>query len=177
IAGPAAQLAKGQGKAKVFLPHASWDCGMKEGIPSPESGSLIFETQLKLDRLANVGKTQYGNRRVAVAQEGMITGPKFTGTVMSGALDFELTLSNGTVEVEQIFVFKTSDGKYIYSRNAGVGADAKDVRIAMDFEAPNGSSSEWMNSGKYVARRILDENAKRSRSAFTTCRPSRFLAG
>src|SRR6185437_7423622 len=51
-------------------------------------------------------------------------------------------------------------GKYIYSRNAGVGADAKDVRIAMDFEAPTGSSAEWMNSGKYVAQRILDENAK-----------------
>jgi len=159
IAGPAVQLAKSQSKAKVLLPHGSWDCGMKEGIPSPESGSLIFETQLKLDRLANVGKTPYGNRRVAVALEGSTTGPKFTGTVMTGALDFELTLSNGTVEVEQIFVFRTSDGKYIYSRNAGVGADAKDVRMAMDFEAPNGSSAEWMNSGKYVAQRTLDEKA------------------
>lgn len=160
IAGPAVQLAKGQDKAKVLLPHASWDCGMKDGIPNPESGFLIFETQLKLDRLARIGKTPYGNRRVAVALEGTTIGPKFTGTVMTGALDFELTLSNGTVEVEQIFVFKTSDGKYIYSRNAGVGADSKDVRVAMDFEAPTGSSSEWMNSGKYVARRILDENAK-----------------
>jgi len=133
---------------------------MKDGIPNPESGILIFETQLKLDRLAKIGKTQYGNRRVAVALEGAITGPKLTGTVMTGALDFELTLSNGTVEVEQIFVFKTDDGKYIYSRSAGVGADAKDIRVAMDFEAPNGSSSEWLNSGKYVARRILDETAK-----------------
>jgi hypothetical protein len=75
-------------------------------------------------------------------------------------LDYELTLSNGVVEMEQIFVFKTEDGKYIYSRNAGVGADAKDIRMAMDFEAPTGSSAEWMNAGKYVARRILDENAK-----------------
>ena len=30
----------------------------------------------------------------------------------------------------------------------------------MDFEAPNGSPSEWLNSGKYVARRILDETAR-----------------
>lgn len=152
--------AKAQGAAKVLIPHASWDCGMKNGIPNPESGTLLFEMQLKLDRVAKVGKTQYGNRRAAVALEGAITGPKFTGTVMTGALDFELTLSNGAVEVEQIFVFKTGDGKYIYSRSAGVGADAKDVRIAMDFEAPNGSSSEWLNSGKYVARRILDEAGK-----------------
>ena len=160
ISSPAVQRAKGQGTAKAVIPHASWDCGMKDGISNPESGALMFETQLRLDRLAKIGKTQYGSRRVAVALEGTITGPKFTGTVMTGALDFELTLSNGTVEVEQIFVFKTGDGKYIYSRSAGVGADAKDVRIAMDFEAPNGSSAEWMNSGKYVARRILDETAK-----------------
>jgi len=160
ITGPAASLVNGQSAAKVLLPHPSWDCGMKDGIPNPESGSLIFETQLKLDRLAKIGKTPYGTRRVAVALEGATAGPKFTATVMTGALDFELTLSNGTVEVEQLFVFKTADGKYIYSRSAGVGADAKDVRIAMDFEAPNGSSSEWLNTGKYVARRILDENAK-----------------
>jgi hypothetical protein len=133
--------ATAQGSAKVLIPHASWDCGMKDGIPNPESGTLIFETQLRLDRVAKMGKTQYGTRRVAVALEGAIMGAKLIGTVMTGALDFELTLSNGTVEVEQIFVFKTGDGKYLYSRSAGVGADAKDVRIAMDF-GPNGSSSE-----------------------------------
>lgn len=159
LTGPAAHLARAQGKGKVFLPHASWDCGMKDGIPNPESGPLIFEAQMKLDRLAKIGRTPYGNRRVAVGLEGTITGPKLTGAVMSGSLDFELTLSNGIVEVEQLLVFKASDGKYIYSRNAGVGTNAKDVGMAMDFEAPIGSSSEWMNSGKYVAQRILDEKA------------------
>jgi hypothetical protein len=160
VTGPTVQLAKAQSGANVLVPHASWDCGMKDGIPTPETGGLIFEAQMKLDRVAAIGKTPYGKRRVAVGLEGSLSGAKLTGTVMSGALDLELTLSNGTVEVEQIFVFKTGDGKYIYSRSAGVGPDANDIRIAMDFEAPNGSSAEWLNSGKYVARRILDETAK-----------------
>jgi hypothetical protein len=155
-----ARAAYGQAAAKVLIPHSSWDCSMKEGIPNPESGVLIFEAQMKLDRLAKIGRTPFGDRRVAVGLEGTISGPKLKGTVTTGALDYELTLSNGVVEVEQLFVFKTDDGKYIYSRNAGVGADAKDIRMAMDFEAPNGSTSEWLNTGKYVARRILDENAK-----------------
>ena len=150
----------GQAAAKTLIPHASWDCGMKDGIPGPESGVLIFEAQMKLDRLATLGKTPCGNRRVAVGFEGKATGPKFSATVMTGALDFELTLANGVAEVEDIFVFKTEDGKYIYSRSAGVGANANDVRVAMDFEAPDGSAFEWLNSGKYVARRIIDENAK-----------------
>ena len=79
---------------------------------------------------------------------------------MPGALDFELKLSNGTIEIEQILVLKTSDGKYIYLRSAGTGANTKDVRIVMDFEAPNGSTSDWLNTGKYVARRVLNEAAK-----------------
>jgi len=133
---------------------------MPGGIPDPESGTLIFEAQMKLDRLANLGTTPYGNRRVAVGLEGTVTGPKLSATIMTGALDFELTLSNGAIEVEDFFVFKTDDGKYILSRSAGVGADAKDVRVVMDFEAPNGSAVEWLNTGKYVARRVLNDSAK-----------------
>jgi Protein of unknown function (DUF3237) len=115
---------------------------------------------MKLDRVADIGKTQYGYRRVAVGQEGAVSGPKLSASVMPGALDFELTLSNGTIEIEQILVLKTTDGKYIYARNAGTGADANDVRIVMDFEAPNASEYAWLNSGKYVARRVLDWAAK-----------------
>lgn len=158
--GPLVYRALGQTPARVLIPHGSWDCGMPKGIPNPENGTLLFESKTKLDRLASIGKTPFGSRRVAVGAEGTIAGPKLTGTVMTGALDYELTLSNGTVEVEQIYVFRAEDGRYIYSRSAGTGADAKDVRVAMDFEAPNGSSSEWLNTGKYVARRILDESAK-----------------
>ena len=160
VHGPAVRVANARSVGKVLAPCSSWDCGMPGGIPDPESGELIFEVQMKLDRLATVGKTPFGNRRVAVGLEGTISGPKLTATVMSGALDFELSLPNGVVEIEDIFVFKTGDGKYIYSRSAGVGADARDVRVVMDFEAPIASSSAWLNAGKYVGRRILDERAK-----------------
>jgi hypothetical protein len=158
IAAP--RYAAGQTSAQLIVPDKTWDCRMPGGIPNPESGSLIFEAQMKLDRLASLGKTRYGNRRVAVGLEGAVTGPKLSATIMTGALDFELTLSNEVVEVEDIFVFKTEDGKYILCRSAGAGVDAKDVRVVMDFEAPTASAAEWLNSGKYVARRVLNESAK-----------------
>ena len=154
-----AQAAFGQ-NAKVLIPHESWNCGMADGIPAPESGSLVFEIAMKFDKVLDVGKTPFGDRKVIVAQEGTISGPKLTGTVMPGALEFELKLSNGTVETEEIFVLKTSDGKYIYARNAGTGSDSNDVRVVMDFEAPNAAPSAWLNSGKYVARRIVNAAAK-----------------
>src|SRR5690606_14440074 len=107
----------GQQGAKVIVPDRAWDCGMSEGIPSPESGTLAFEMEVTLDRTVEIGKTQYGNRRVAVGQAGTVKGPKLSATVMPGALDLELTLSNGTIEIEQILVLRATDGKYIYVRN------------------------------------------------------------
>jgi len=146
--------------AKMLVPHSSWNCGMPEGIPSPESGTLIFEAEIKLERVANIGKTPYGNRQIAVGQDGTLSGSKLSGSVMPGALDLELVLSNGTIEIEQILVLKTSDGKYVYVRTAGTGANANDIRVVMDFEAPNAGAFAWLNSGKYVARRILNDKAK-----------------
>src|SRR5262245_41440151 len=156
----ASQNARGNLPANVLIPHESWNCGMPDGIPSPESGNLIFEMAMKFDKVLDVGKTPFGDRKVIVAQVGTLSGPRLTGTVMPGALDFELKLPNGTIEIEQIFVLKTDDGKYIYVRNAGTGADPNDVRVVMDFEAPNAARSAWLNSGKYVARRSVNVAAR-----------------
>jgi hypothetical protein len=145
---------------RVVVPHESWNCGMPGGIPSPEAGALVFTAEMPLERVADVGKTQYGRRQVAVAREGTLTGSKLSGTVMTGTLDFELTLENGVVETELVMVMKTTDGKYVFARSAGTGPDAKDVRVAMDFEAPNASEAAWLNTGTFVARRVIDAAAK-----------------
>lgn len=145
---------------RVIVPHESWSCGMPAGIPAPETGTLVFTAEVPLERVADIGRTQYGRRQVAVAQPGTVTGAKLSGTVMSGALDFELTLANGVIEIEQILVLRTSDGKYVYARSAGTGADATDVRVVMDFEAPNASDVAWLNTGAYVARRVLNAASK-----------------
>ena len=115
LTGPAATLAEAQTPGKLLIPHPSWDCSMPGGLPKPEDGKLLFELRMKLDLLAKLGKTPFGSRRAAVGLEGTISGPNLTGTVTAGSLDYELTLSNGVVEVEQIFVFKLGDGKYVYS--------------------------------------------------------------
>ena len=152
--------AQAQSAQATLIPHAAWDCGMPQGIPSPEAGRLVLAIEIPLDRVAEIGRTQYGMRRVAVGLEGSVKGPKLTGTVTSGALDFELTLANETIEIEQALVLQASDGSYIYARNAGTGPNAADVRVVMDFEAPNDGDHAWLNSGTFVARRELNASAK-----------------
>ena len=141
---------------KTLVPDQSWTCGMQEGIPKPENGILVFEAQINLDKVYELGKTPYGRRQVLVIKDGTITSDKIQASVLPGGLDFQLTLSNGIIEIEQVLVFQTDDNKYIYMRNAGTGLNENDVRVVMDFEAPNNSSAAWLNTGQYVARHTVD---------------------
>lgn len=147
------------GTDKILIPHNTWSCGMAEGIPVPEQGTAVFEASMKLDQIYDVGRTQYGHRAVYVIQGGTLAGDKIHGSVMPGGLDFQLSFSNGGMEIEQILILKTDDGKYIYMRNAGAAENPGDVRIVPDFEAPNDCEFSWLNSGRYAGRRLVDAAA------------------
>jgi hypothetical protein len=154
--GSAQDGAEYRGAGKILIPHKSWPCGMAEGIPVPEHGVPVFEAALKLDQSHDVGRTPYGQRDVFVIQGGTISGEKINGSVMPGGLDFQLSFSNGGMEIEQIFVLRTEDGKYIYLRSPGTAADRSDARMVPVFEAPNAGSYSWLNTGKYAGRRVVD---------------------
>ena len=156
----AGQAAAADSANKALIPHAAWNCQMADGIPFPEAGKLVFEIDMKIDQAYDVGTTPFGKRDAYVIQGGTVKGEKIDAAVMSGGLDFQLTLANGVIEIEQILVWRTSDNRYVYMRQAGVGASARDVRVVMDMEAPNGSATEWVNTGKYVARRVLNPAAR-----------------
>ncbi len=102
----------------------------------PERGAPVFEATMKLDHVYNMGRTPYGQRAVNVIQAGTVTGEKINGTVMSGSLDFELSFTNGAMEIEEVLVLKTADGKFIYVRCPGTAADRSDVRMAPDLRRP-----------------------------------------
>jgi len=152
--------ASAQTPQRTLIPHATWDCGMPRGIPPPEAGRLVFEIEIPLERAIEVGRTQYGMRSVAVGLDGSVKGTRLSGAVAPGTLDFELVLPNGTIEIEQTLVLRATDGSYVYARSAGTGPNPEDVRIVMDFEAPDGGEHAWLNSGQFVARRELNPGAK-----------------
>ena len=133
---------------------------MAEGIPVPERGVPVLVATMKLEQMYELGKTPFGQRKVFVIQGGEVSGAKLTGSVMPGGLDFQLNFTNGAMELEQVLVLRTGDGKYINLRNAGTAANQSDVRMVPDFEAPNAGTYNWLNTGKYVGRREVDLAAK-----------------
>lgn len=146
----------------TIVPDPSWTCGAADGLAPPTSGQLVLTATLQLDgAVHDVGTTQFGHRRVLVIKGGTVKGDRVQGTVLAGGLDFELTLSNGSVELEQVNILRLSDGSSVYLRTCGVAqAGEQTVRIVPDFEVPNSSASAWLNTGKFVGTRVVDTAAK-----------------
>lgn len=145
----------------TIIPDPSWTCFMPGGIPPPKKGVPVLSITMELSAIHKVGLTRFGMRYQYDIKGGTVTGDKIKATLLSGGLDYELTLSNGSVEVEQINILKTSDNTPILMRNAGVApAGGEDARVVLDFEAPNSSSYTWLNSGTFAATRVVDTTAK-----------------
>ncbi len=144
----------------TVIPDPSWACGMPEGVPPPEMGVPVFSATLELGDIHEYGTTQYGDRRLLDVVGGEFSGEAVSGEFLTGGLDMELTLSNGSVELEQIIILRTSDGTPILMRTCGF-APAGDsiVRLVPDFEAPNSSGHSWLNDGQFAATRVVDEAA------------------
>ncbi|XXX75620.1 DUF3237 domain-containing protein [Sorangium sp. So ce134] len=151
--------AGGSGEATI-VPDPSWTCGMPDGIPLPTRGELVFRATLELGETHDVGTTQFGHRRLLDVKGGTLAGDEIQATFLTGGMDLELTLSNGSVELEEINILRASDGTLIYLRSCGV-APAGDsvVRIVPDFEVPNSSSLAWLNTGKFAGTRVVDAAA------------------
>jgi hypothetical protein len=147
----------GSPSQSTIVPDPSWSCGMADGIPPPTSGELVFRATLQIGMSRDAGTTQYGRRRVVDVKGGTITGTRLAGTVLTGGFDFELTLSNGAVELEQIDILRASDGTLILMRTCGVAPPgSSEIRIVPDFEVATSKSIAWLNTGKFVGTRTID---------------------
>ena len=145
------------GDASTIVPDPSWTCSMPDGIPAPTAGKLAFSMSLTVSATHDVGNTQFGKRRQFDVSGGTITGDKLKGTVVTGGLDYELTLSTGAMELEEVLILKTSDNVTIFTRICGVAAPGDSgVRIVPDIEAPTSGSYAWLNTTKLVGTRTVD---------------------
>jgi hypothetical protein len=152
---------------QTLIPHASWTCNMPDGIVPPKSGQLVFEADMKVGEIYDLGETQYGHRHQIDITGGTVTGAKIKGEFLTGGLDYQLTLSNGALEIEQINIIRTSDGAMIYFRNCGTSpGGGGEVRTVPDFEATEGGAYAWLNTGKFVGIRQLDMAKKTLKVSF-----------
>ena len=104
---------------QALIPDPSWDCGMPDGIPAPASGEMLFEIDFEVAEVHDIGRhsTDIANR--SMCPGGKVSGGKVAATLMDRGLDYQLTLDNGAVELEQIHILRAG-GSPVHMRNCGV---------------------------------------------------------
>lgn len=159
--GDAGPVTSGDNDKALFVPHASWTCGMPQGIPPPALGSMAFRAEFAVTTDRDVGDTQYGKRRILEFGTGTISGPQLEGTLRSGGYELHMQRDNGVVEIEQILMLTAKGNANIYLRVCGVApSPGERVRAVMDFEAPTASHAA-LNTAKLVGVRELSADGKR----------------
>jgi hypothetical protein len=145
---------------QALIPDASWTCNMPDGIPAPASGELVFEIDFTVAEVRDLGQTHFGHRTQIDVSGGTVTGAMLNGTLADRGLDYQLTLDNGVVELEQIHILRAGSSP-VYMRNCGLApSEAGPVRVVLDFEAPSSSAASWLNEGTYIGVRDFDAAAK-----------------
>jgi hypothetical protein len=80
----------------------------------------IFTITLTVPEIQNLGKTPFGERRVAVDVGGSFTGPRLKGTVLRGGSDWILGRPDGCLQLDVRLTLKTDDGALIGMTYRGV---------------------------------------------------------
>jgi hypothetical protein len=144
----------------TLVPHASWTCGMPEGIPPPQLGAPAFDMDITIGTAHDVGKTKFGKRTLNQLGAGTFKGPMLDATLLSGGFEQVVQLDNGVVELEQVLMLRSGSAN-MYLRVCGVAASAADpVRVVLDLEAPN-SSHRALQAAKLAGVRTLSADGKK----------------
>jgi hypothetical protein len=142
----------------LIVPTAEWSCDQPLGIAAPDTGEKVLEVELELGETLEVGATPLGMRRIFPASGGAVSGD-VTGEVITGGLDWELTLPSGALEIETRHVLRASDGTLIYVRGCGIGA-GDGARLVVTLEVAGGAHAA-LQDGLYIATRVIEGSVGR----------------
>ncbi len=87
---------------------------------------FLFKIELEVPVLP-IGRTPYGERRIASFAGGSFTGPKLRGTALAGGGGWMLLRPDGVLDIEVRIVLQTDDRQMIYMHWKGLRHGPKEV--------------------------------------------------
>ncbi len=79
----------------------------------------LFTITLKVGEIQPLGKTPFGERRVAVVEGGSFEGARLKGTVLKGGSDWILGRADGVLQLSVRLTLRTQDGDIIAMSYSG----------------------------------------------------------
>ena len=131
--------------------------GLAQPVTEPPTPTLEFAFQeiVGLGAAITPGKTSLGSRNIIPITGGTIEGPGIKGTVMPGAVDWQLIRTDGCTELKADYFIRTDDGVVINVLNKGAlcpptpGQPAGTPSTQPAFEAPVGKY-DWLNKNTFI---------------------------
>jgi Protein of unknown function (DUF3237) len=126
-----------------------------------------FEARVQVGPPVSVGEVPQGMRRVVPILGGSFAGRRFSGEILPGGADWQLSRRDGVTELEALYLLRSHDGVVVEIRNRGLRHGPPDVmarlaagesvspedyyfRTATVFCAPTGAY-DWLNRSVFVS--------------------------
>lgn len=106
----------------------------------------LFEIQLQVPAIVDIGTTPLGRRRIATVTGGEFHGERLRGSVVGApAGDWLLQRSDGVTVLDVRLLLRTDDGEHIYMSYRGVRHGPADVMARL-------AAGETVDPGTYYFR-------------------------
>lgn len=80
----------------------------------------VFDVEADVAGPVDVGEFGYGQRRLVPVLGGIVSGPRLTGQVLPGGVDYQVIRPDKLAEIHARYVIETSAGARIYVENTGI---------------------------------------------------------
>jgi hypothetical protein len=132
------------------------------GIYKDFKTEFMWEANVKIANMINVGESKHGVRRVIPITGGTFTGPNIKGEVLPGGEDWQLVRPDGDTELNARYLLKTDDGIVIQVvNNALIHIDPKTkafyCKSVIDLEAPTNSPYDYLNHAIFIGTLKMPE--------------------
>jgi Protein of unknown function (DUF3237) len=92
---------------------------VSDAITKPE---LIhaFDIVARVDAPIEFGDTPAGARRMILITEGFVVGPKLSGKLLPGGVDYQMIRPDGLADIHARYGIETTAGSRVYVENTGI---------------------------------------------------------
>jgi hypothetical protein len=146
-------------------------------MPAMLGKQPIFTIYAELERITNLGRTPYGERRVIGILGGSVRGPKLNGRILPGGADWQIIRTDGAADIKARYTIETDDGARIMVTSEGLRHGPPEVmerlargdnvdpahyyfRTVMRFETSD-PKVDWLNRILALARGQRESRAVR----------------
>lgn len=95
-------------------------------VPSPGL-AFMFRVKAEVEAPLEIGNTPRGMRRMIPILGGTAEGPRFSGQVIPGGIDYQLIVDPGMAEIHARYALEDAHGARIYVENTGLRRGPPDL--------------------------------------------------